>query len=142
MTTRGNAIGPFVRTARIHTAIVTVVWLGACAGEDPAPTVAPSPVLTEAEASRARETYLQESCEICHGEQTEGVDGAGPALGDLAPYWSEERLVGYLEDPAAFREANPEFEDRRATVFDIEMPSFEHVPVEERRLLARWLLTR
>jgi len=115
---------------------VAVVVLPACAGP------APPPVLSDAEATRAEEIFLEESCEICHGEQAEGVADAGPALRGLAPYWNEARLIAYLENPAVFREANPDFEDRRETVYDVEMPSFEHTAVEDRRLLARWLLTR
>ena len=72
----------------------------------------------------------------------QGLEGAGPALRDLAPYWDVDRLMAYLADPETFRAANPDFEDRREAVFELEMPAYDHLSEDQRRLLARWLLTR
>ncbi len=98
--------------------------------------------LGEAEESRALELFQSEACAACHGEMGGGVEGAGPALGSLAPYWSVERLMNYLEDPKSFRAANPDFENRRDEVFELEMPAYDHLSRDQRRLLARWLLSR
>jgi len=99
-------------------------------------------VLSEAETARVVELYQGEACSACHGESAEGAEELGPPLRDLAPYWNEDRLVAYLEDPEGFRQANPDFEDRRVESFEMEMPAFDHLPAEQRELLARWLLTR
>jgi len=98
--------------------------------------------LSESSASEARRLYTAESCTMCHGEMAQGVEELGPALRDLAPYWDRDRLADYLADPEAFRVANPDFEERRDASFNMEMPPFDHLSVEQRGMLADWLLTR
>ncbi len=97
--------------------------------------------MSDEQTSAALAIYEDQSCSLCHGEQAEGNDN-GPALEDLEPYWDEYRLVTYLADPEKFRTANPDFDQRRDTKYELEMPEFGHVPEQDRRLLARWLLTR
>jgi mono/diheme cytochrome c family protein len=118
-------------------AAVGVVLLG-CGGGDDAPTVPPLPA---EEIAAAKAVFEAESCSMCHGDDARGSDLA-PALADLGGFWDEDRLVRYLENPAAFIESNPAFDQRRDTVYEIEMPAYDHVPEDDRRLLARWLLTR
>lgn len=127
-----------MRRVEIMLAIVgLVLWIG-CSREQPqAPPAEP----TEAEIARAMELYGQQACPECHAGNAEGSEN-GPVLRDLAPYWNVDRLVDYLGDPDGFRVANPDFDDRRDTVYELEMPAFDFVPEEDRRLLARWLLTR
>lgn len=98
--------------------------------------------LTEADEARAIELFQDQGCPVCHGDSGEGVDGAGPALRDLAPYWNVERLSAYLRDPRGFRAANPDFERRRDTESVLEMPAYGALSEEERALLGRWLMTR
>jgi len=120
--------------------------LAACGAGEPAPKdLAAEPAtysISEADAAKAVELFESQACTVCHGEMGVGVEGAGPALKDLAPYWNEDRLEAYLEDPEAFREAHPDFEDRRAEQYDLQMPAFGHLTADERQLLAHWLLTR
>ena len=91
---------------------------------------------------RAEELFESEGCAVCHGAGGSGAPGTGPALRDLAPYWSEARLLDYLGNPPGFRERNPDFEDRRDAGYELEMPAFDHLSEDDLRLLARWLLTR
>jgi mono/diheme cytochrome c family protein len=112
-----------------------------CGGEPPVEAQADNS-LGEAEESRALELYQAEACAACHGEMAQGQEEIGPALRDLAPYWDVDRLMVYLADPEGFRAANPDFDERRDVAFEIEMPAFDHLSEEQRRLLARWLLTR
>ena len=97
---------------------------------------------TESDATRANNLFQSEDCVTCHGEQAEGVEGLGPALRNLSPYWDTVRLAAYLEDPDGFRQANPDFELRRSEEYGLEMPAFDHLSLAQRRLLARWLLMR
>jgi mono/diheme cytochrome c family protein len=115
-------------------------WLvaGCSAG---GPDDAAEPVVAEADAQAARALFEEESCTMCHGPEAEGTDLA-PALRDLRGYWDEDRLVRYLEDPAAFAREDPTFDARRETVYEMEMPAYAHVPESDRRNLARWLLSR
>ena len=46
------------------------------------------------------------------------------------------------EVTSAFRDGDPTFDARRDTVYEMDMPSYGHVPEPDRRSLARWLLTR
>jgi mono/diheme cytochrome c family protein len=98
--------------------------------------------LSEAQASKAMTLFQDEGCPACHGDLAGGIEGAGPALRDLAPYWDVERLATYLEDPEAFREANPDFDERRDTAYELEMPAYDYLSRDQRELLGRWLLER
>jgi mono/diheme cytochrome c family protein len=112
-----------------------------CGGEPVGEAESPT-VLSEAEESEALALYRSEACAVCHGEMGEGIEGAGPVLRDLAPYWDVERLMTYIADPEGFSAANPDFDERRDQTFELEMPASDHLSEEQRRLLARWLLTR
>jgi cytochrome c2 len=104
------------------------------AGESPGPSAA--------ELSRGATLYKDEGCPVCHGDSAEGVEQAGPALRELAPYWTVERLSTYLQDPTAFRQANPDFDGRREEQFMLEMPAYDALTAEQRQLLAGWLMER
>ncbi len=102
---------------------------------------AAEPAMSDEQIPAALAIYEDQSCSLCHGEQAEGNDN-GPALKDLEPYWNEYRLVAYLTDPEGFRAANPDFDRRRDTKYELEMPEFGDVPEQDLRLLAQWLLSR
>ena len=125
-----------LRVAMVAALVTTAVACGA-SGDLPGDAAVASP----ADVETARSVFESESCGMCHGLAGEGTDLA-PALADLAGYWDEDRLVRYLENPEAFRDADPSFEARRDEVYDMEMPSYDHVPDADRRSLARWLLSR
>jgi len=96
--------------------------------------------LTGDEVARARSLYENAACGVCHGDSGEGVEQSAPALGGLEPYWTAERLMEYVRDPAAFRAANPDFGARSDVTYELEMPAFDYLSEDELRLLARWLL--
>ena len=98
--------------------------------------------LSPAEEASAIALFEDLGCNACHGDQGEGLEDMAPALGDLAPYWTAERLSTYLLSPDWFRSQNPDFDARREIEFDAEMPSYEEIPEEDRILLSRWLMTR
>ena len=122
-------------------AAVCGLTLMGCGGQAPGDAQA-GRSLSEADESRAFKLFQSEDCTVCHGEMAQGLEGVGPALRDLAPYWDVDRLMAYVTDPEGFRAANPDFEDRREVVFELEMPASDHLSEDHRRLLARWLLTR
>ncbi len=121
--------------------VLGALALGGCGTGEPRDAQAAS-TLSEADESKALELFQDEACTACHGDLAEGLEGVGPALRDLAPYWNVDRLMAYLADPEGFRAANPDFEDRRETVFELEMPAYDHLSDDQRRRLARWLMTR
>lgn len=130
------------RLAAIPTVLVLVLaCIVGCAGGGGDAAVPEAAAPTPSEIETARAVYENESCGMCHGPGGDGSDLA-PALVDLDGFWDEDRLVRYLENPAAFIEANPAFDDRRDTVFEMEMPAYDHVTEDDRRALARWLLSR
>ncbi|HXV76851.1 MAG TPA: cytochrome c [Candidatus Polarisedimenticolaceae bacterium] len=100
------------------------------------------PALGERAASDAMLLYRNEGCPMCHGELGAGVDGVGPPLRDLAAYWDRERLIAYLADPEAFRQANPDFDQRHEEEYGLEMPPYDYLAPDKRGLLADWLLAR
>ena len=125
----------------ITVAAVCGSMLIGCAGEQSG-EAQDATSISEADESRAFALFQSEACTACHGEMAQGIEQAGPALKALAPYWDVDRLMAYLADPEGFRAANPDFEDRREVVFELEMPASDHLSEDQRRLLARWLLTR
>ena len=120
-------------------AVCGLILIGCGAAEPDAARAGNS--ISEADESRAIRLFQSEGCTACHGEMAQGLE-IGPALRDLAPYWDVDRLMAYIADPEGFRAANPDFEDRREVVFEMEMPASDHLSEDQRRLLARWLLTR
>lgn len=112
-----------------------------CSNESP-PSASDADVLPVADLRQAAALFEQQACNVCHGNEGGGIEGAGPALGDLGDYWTEDLLEAYLRDPDGYRKAHPEFDQRRDAAYELEMPAFEHLDEEERRLLARWLLAR
>lgn len=93
---------------------------------------------SDADIATAERVYASEACGVCHGDRRDGSDLAPPLRG-LVPWWTEDRLARYLQNPESFAFAEPEFLAER-TQTDTEMPAFEHVPEADRRALARWLL--
>ena len=122
-------------------AAVCGLILTGCGGAEPDAARAGNSI-SEADESRAIKLFQSEDCTMCHGEMAQGLEEIGPALRDLAPYWDVDRLMAYIADPEGFRAANSDFEDRREVVFELEMPASDQLSEDQRRLLARWLLTR
>jgi len=133
-----------MRVAAVVPLALIVVCGSLATGCGGGPPSGPSPdaALSEADESKALGLFQSEGCNACHGDLAEGIEGVGPPLRDLAPYWDADRLMAYLADPEGFRATNPDFEDRRDTVYELEMPAFDHLSEDQRRLLARWLLAR
>lgn len=117
--------------------LVLLVAIGCRGGDTAEPAPAPPPTGT----ASAETTYAAQACAMCHGEQAEG-NANGPALQELAPYWTAERLVEYLRDPDAFRAAHADFDARRTTEYAMIMPAYDHVDDAELEALARWLMAR
>jgi mono/diheme cytochrome c family protein len=124
-------------------AVVTIaVLFYGCASGGGEESAGESPGLSAAELSRGATLYKDEGCPVCHGDSAQGVEQAGPALRELAPYWNIEKLGSYLQDPTAFRQANPDFDERREEQFMLEMPAYDALTAEQRQLLAGWLMER
>jgi len=75
------------------------------------------------------------NCAACHGPQGEGSSmGLGPRLVGLAEHWTVERLVEYVDDPAAFAAKDPRLGQRP-------MPAIARsVSAADRRALAEHVL--
>jgi len=68
-----------------------LVAVGAgCADRRPAPE--PETTFTAEQEEQARSLFAAQDCNMCHGDDAEGAE-IGPALRDMAEYWSVERLV-------------------------------------------------
>jgi len=116
--------------------------MGACGGSEPVEQTAPEPEpvvpLTEAELEQVAVLVEDNICAECHGENLEGTEN-GPALTDIAPYWTENKLEKYIYNPEFFMVSHPEVK-RRNTGYEVDMPSHLDLTEEQRRLLARWVL--
>lgn len=120
-------------------ALLSTLVLAGCGGGDEPPAVEPR--LSDDDATLALGIYTDQGCAVCHGDRAQGND-LGPALRELSPYFDEARLALYLKDPDGFVAANPDFAERRDSDYGMPMPAYDGLEVFDRRLLARWLLTR
>jgi mono/diheme cytochrome c family protein len=130
------------RSAVATSAPILLALTLTCASPERTGDATAAPASAGSEVSNVLELYRDQGCPVCHGDRAEGVEDAGPALDDLAGYWNVERLSSYLEDPDAFRVANPDFDERRDASFRLDMPAYDGLTEEQREDLARWLLTR
>ena len=130
---------PLVVTAALALALVTLFVACGGGGAEPPDVPEPGPAAATSVDTPAAETiYAEQDCAMCHGEDRAGTELA-PPLRELGTYWDADKLVRYLEDPLAFQEEEPSFREKREQ-YELEMPAYGHVPVEQRRALATWLL--
>ena len=72
---------------------------------------------------KGEKLFFREGCSQCHTFQGKG-GRMGPDLSAVTNIRSDSWIDSYLQDPKAFREANPDFEDRRDRSSDeMEMPA-------------------
>jgi len=109
----------------LRAALPLVLLLAAC-GRAPAPP-APGEAL-----------YRRELCTGCHGAGGEGT-WMGPPLRGLAEHWEPESLAEFLLDPGAAVGRDPRLA-KLMRAYPNPMVGTRSLGVEERRLLANWLL--
>jgi len=120
------------RTALVGLAPVLLLSALALAGAATACAGGGSGPMTGAELYRAR------ACHTCHGGSGEGRS-IGPPLVGLAEHWTVEDLAAYLAEPRSFVERSERLQavDEQ---YRTNMQSFRHLDLEERTLIARWVL--
>ncbi|MCZ7557049.1 MAG: cytochrome c [Bacteroidia bacterium] len=83
--------------------------------------------------------FISKNCVTCHGPEGEG-GVAGPALKDLAEYYTVESLAEYLNDPDAAVQRDERLRER-AEGYGALMPKYSYLPIEDRRKLAMYVLS-
>jgi mono/diheme cytochrome c family protein len=130
---------PLVVTAALALALATLFVACGGGGSETPEVSEPAPAAsTSVDPAAAEAIYAEQDCAMCHGEDRAGTELA-PPLRELETYWDVDKLVRYLEDPLVFQEQEPSFRENREQ-YDLEMPAYGHVPAEQRRALATWLL--
>lgn len=86
------------------------------------------------------EIYDLQNCANCHGDEREGKS-LGPSLAGLAQHWTRETLVEYLADPQGFVERDPRLR-ARSEEYSGKMDPYDNLTLEQRGVLADWLLER
>ena len=84
--------------------------------------------------------YELQNCANCHGENGEG-NMLGPPLARLSSHWTAEELTEYLADPDAML-AGDERLQGIAKGYSGQMSRYDNLSLEQRRVLAEWLLAR
>ena len=98
--------------------------------------------LSEVEIEAAIAVYESATCWTCHGRPHADMEGlAGPALSNLDEHWNVDDLADFIDDPEAWVA-----KDDRLAVMKSEYPlpmmkTMRPVSLEDRQLLASWLLT-
>ena len=132
----------FINTGTLLLALLALGFVHGCSARRIDSNPAEAVALAPADEARALQAFEDLGCPICHGDLGQGQEEVAPPLRSLAPYWNAERLSTYILNPDWFRSENPDFDERRETEYDMEMPSYEAASEEQRALLARWLMTR
>lgn len=66
--------------------------------------------------------YESTGCSACHGKDGRGFMGLAPSYAGLARYWTEELLLEYIADPAAFAAGDPRLGQRPMTAIAADVP--------------------
>lgn len=82
----------------------------------------------------------QAGCITCHGSNLQGSKMA-PALTGLAEYWTREKLINYLRNPASFGTAE-RFAEYKEKYKNIVMPSYNNIDIKDLGRMADFLLTK
>ncbi|MCZ6596852.1 MAG: c-type cytochrome [Planctomycetota bacterium] len=82
--------------------------------------------------------YELQNCANCHDEGLGGTS-RGPGLVGLAQHWNAADLAGYLADPAAYLEDDERLQELEAS-HSGEMGPYANLTLDQRTVLARWLL--
>jgi mono/diheme cytochrome c family protein len=78
-------------------------------------------------------------CSMCHGTNGEGMKGFAPTLHGKKANWTREKLIAYLQDPAAFREKDPRLH-AQGTAYSLPMPTYSMLKPDELGKLADHVL--
>lgn len=82
--------------------------------------------------------FSRNGCVACHGHKLQGSSMA-PALAGLAEHWTVEDMVAYLADPKGYAAQDPRLSEQGKSYRTV-MPPYANVSVEDRTVLAEWLL--
>lgn len=115
---------------------------GAVAGAGSPSAARPDDGADDLDIDAAIAVYESAACWTCHGRPHRAEEGlAGPALAGLDEHWTVEDLADFIDDPESWVAKR----DRLAVLksqYPLPMlPTTRPVPLEDRLLLARWLLT-
>ncbi len=78
------------------------------------------------------------SCKTCHGSDFKG-GASGPSLFDLANYYSEGKLIAFIQNSAA--SSSEQRHQERVGKYPKAMPDFSGKDVKEIKIIADYLLT-
>jgi cytochrome c553 len=82
--------------------------------------------------------YVRLGCARCHGNELEGTRTA-PPLENLSAHWTEDELVAYLKNPAAFR-GSKQHVQALAERYAVDMTATVGATDDELRRVAGWVL--
>jgi hypothetical protein len=77
-------------------------------------------------------------CTTCHGTDLNGTR-MGPGLHNISQYWSRDKLINYLRNPASFADTE-RFKEHLQNFPGLMMPSFNNIDVKELGKIADYLL--
>jgi len=67
--------------------------------------------------------FQSTGCATCHGKDGRGFMGLAPSYAGLARYWTKDRLLQYIADPAAFAKADPRLGQRPMPAIAADVPT-------------------
>ena len=108
-------------------AALPLLVAAACSLRTPPPPGADGPTI-----------YDYQNCANCHGATGEGKR-LGPPLRDLGRFWEAEGLAGFLGDPEEWVGRNERLAGLKRA-YSGKMGRYDNLDLEQRRVLARWLL--
>jgi mono/diheme cytochrome c family protein len=117
------------RFAMLAVVCLVVAAISACGESDGKPAVA---------NARGADVFKSQACSTCHGPDGAGTP-FGPPLQGTKGFWTREKLVEYLKNPAAYTEKDPRL-SAQAKRFTLPMQRFDRLPAEDLAAVADYVL--
>ncbi|QDU69342.1 c-type cytochrome [Engelhardtia mirabilis] len=122
-----------------------VLPLVACGGSEPATEGSgdsgPAPA-AELDVDAAIAVFEAGTCWTCHGRPHMDMDGfGGPKLAGLDAHWNVADLADFIENPEAWVAKDSRLALLKSEAMVPMNPPPRPISLEDRELLARWLLT-
>lgn len=87
----------------------------------------------------SKELITKLGCTTCHGNDLRGTR-MGPALYNVSEYWSRDKLINYLRNPASYADTE-RYQELQKQYPGMIMPAFSNIDVKDLGRIADYLLS-
>jgi mono/diheme cytochrome c family protein len=115
--------------------VILALALAACGDGEKS---APAPAGKET-AKSGSQLYASQGCALCHAQDGTGTS-FGPTLHGKKSFWTREKLVQYLKNPAAYAESDPRLVEQKKKFSAMAMQRYDMLSDAELGAIADFVL--